>query len=121
MAILLAIVVGILFGTGVYMLLRRSIVKLIIGLGILGHGANLLIFTISDITRKAPVVLPALDVTQIEPSLYVDPLPQALILTAIVIGFGVQAFALILVKKVSDVTGTDDLDAALLIAEDRNK
>jgi multisubunit Na+/H+ antiporter MnhC subunit len=38
-----------------------------------------------------------------------------------VIGFGVQAFALILVKKVSDVTGTDDLDAALLIAEDRNK
>ena len=86
------------------MMLRRSIVKLIIGLALFGHAANLLIFTVAGLTRAQPPILsnPAAPVA--------DPLPQALILTAIVIGFGVQAFALLLIHRVVQTVGADDLD-----------
>lgn len=109
MQILLAVVVGSLYAAGVYMLMRRNIVKLIIGLSLLGHAANLLIFTVSALQRAQPAFIWTEDAIP-SPETFVDPLPQALILTAIVIGFGVQAFALVLIKRVSQTTGTDDLD-----------
>jgi multicomponent Na+:H+ antiporter subunit C len=109
MAIVLALAVGCLYGAGIYMLLRRSIVKLVIGLVLLGHGTNLLIFAAAGLTRgQAPIIGAAAGVLR-EP--FADPLPQALILTAIVIAFGMQAFALVLLKQAYDVVGTDDLDA----------
>ena len=103
MEIMLAVVVGTLFATGTYMLLRRSVVKLIIGLGLLSHGANLLLFTMGALRRgAAPILDSGHPVT--------DPVPQALILTAIVIGFGVSAFVLVLAYRANQATGHDDLD-----------
>ncbi|MCW8848712.1 MAG: Na+/H+ antiporter subunit C [Melioribacteraceae bacterium] len=107
MELILVIIIGILYSTGLYMIMRRSFVKVIIGLIFLGHAANLLIFTVGRITKGAPSFLKA-DGTI--PNNFADPLPQALILTAIVIGFGVQAFAIVLFKRVYQTAGTDDLD-----------
>ncbi len=108
MNLLLAIIVGVLYAGGMYMMLRRSIVKLIIGLILLSHGANLFIFVISRITRAAPPIIE--EPLEVLKGLYADPVPQALILTAIVISFGVQAFAIVLIKKVYQGTQSDDLD-----------
>lgn len=109
MHILFAIVVGCLFAVGFYLMLRRSMVKLILGLAVLGHAANLLIFTVGRLTRVSPPLIPEGATILAEP--YADPVPQALVLTAIVIGFGLQAFAIVLFKRAYAVTGTDDLDA----------
>lgn len=107
MELLLAITVGVLYAAGFYMMLRRSLVKVILGLALLSHAANLFLFTVGGLTRgKAPLVSEAGP----DVAAYADPLPQALILTAIVIGFGVQAFALVLFKRVYQTVGTDDLD-----------
>ncbi|MCS7251562.1 MAG: Na+/H+ antiporter subunit C [Anaerolineae bacterium] len=108
MDVVLAIAVGGLYAAGLYMMMRRSIVKLIIGLGLLSHASNLLIFTMGRLIRgRPPLIAPGAEALA-EP--YADPLPQALILTAIVIGFGVQAFAVVLIKRVYEIVGTDDLD-----------
>jgi multicomponent Na+:H+ antiporter subunit C len=106
---LLAFVIGGLYAAGLYMMLRRSIVKLIIGLALFGHAANLLIFTVAGLTRAQPPILSNPGGGGAVGPL-ADPLPQALILTAIVIGFGVQAFALVLIHRVVQTVGTDDLD-----------
>ena len=108
MTLLLAVLVGVLYSAGIYMILRRSLVKVIIGLIFLGHAANLLIFTIGRLTKGIPAFIPAETDKLTEP--FADPLPQALILTAIVIGFGVQAFAIVLFKRAYQTVGTDDLD-----------
>ena len=107
MEVLLCFVVGTLYGAGIYMLLRRSVIKLIIGLGLLSHGANLLILTVGRLQRGTPPIVQAGESTL--SGTHPDPLPQALILTAIVIGFAVQAFALVLVKRAYQTVGTDDL------------
>ncbi len=108
MEILMAFMIGGLYAAGLYLLMRRSIVKLILGLAILGNAANLLIFTAGRLTRARPPLIPVGATHPIEP--YADPLPQALILTAIVIGFGVLAFALVLVHRAFQTVGSDDLD-----------
>lgn len=108
MEILLAIMVGTLYAAGIYMILRRSLVKLIIGIILLGNGANLLIFLLGRIAKGQPPIIPAESKVFLEA--YTDPLPQALILTAIVISFGLQSFAIILVKRAHKVVKTDDLD-----------
>lgn len=108
MELILAILTGILYAAGLYMMLRRSMVKLLIGLTLLGNGANLLIFLLGRITKGKPPVIP--EDAKILEGVYADPIPQALILTAIVISFGLQAFAIILLKRVYLVTNTDDLD-----------
>jgi multicomponent Na+:H+ antiporter subunit C len=108
MDVLLAILVGILYAAGIYMMLRRSVVKLILGLILLSHGANLFIFTISRVTRGKPPLIP--ENAETITGEFADPVPQALILTAIVIAFGVQAFAIVLLKKVYQTTESDDLD-----------
>ena len=107
METVLAVVTGGLYAAGLFMMLRRSIVKLIIGIGLLGHAANLLIFTIAGLTRGHPPLLSDAPNTSVR---FADPIPQALILTAIVIGFAVQAFALALIHRVVQTVGTDDLD-----------
>lgn len=105
---LMAIIVGGLFGAALYMMLRRSIVKLVIGLILLSNAANLLIFTAAGMTRGAPPLIPE---GMMQPDGPVaDPLPQALVLTAIVIAFGVLAFAVVLIQRAYEVVGEDDLD-----------
>lgn len=108
MKILLVILIGTLYASGIYMMLRRSMVKLLIGLILLGNGVNLLIFLLGDITKGKPPVIPK-DLEMLTDA-YADPVPQALILTAIVISFGLQAFSIILLKRVYLVTGSDNLD-----------
>ena len=79
-----------------------------LGLVALGHGANLLVFVAGGLRRGAPPLVAPGDVAP--PVGHADPIPQALVLTAIVIGFAVVAFAAVLVVRVCQVTGTDDLD-----------
>ena len=108
METILAFVIGILYAAGIYMIMRRSIVKLILGLSLLGHASNLLIFTVGRLTRDKPALIPEGAETLVGE--FSDPLPQALILTAIVIGFGVQAFAIVLVRRAYNVVEEDDFD-----------
>lgn len=104
---LLAVCVGILYSAAIYLILRRSIVKLVIGLVLLSNASNLLIFTAAGLTREAPPLIPE---TGPLPALVADPLAQALILTAIVIGFGVLAFAVVLIRRAYEVVEADDMD-----------
>lgn len=108
MEVILPIIIGGLYATGLYMMLAKSLVKLVIGLILISHASNFFIFVISRLTRGEPALIPMDAVKPIEP--YADPLPQALVLTAIVIGFGIQAFAIVLIQKTYDRVGTDDLD-----------
>ncbi|HWR50271.1 MAG TPA: Na+/H+ antiporter subunit C [Bryobacteraceae bacterium] len=108
MELILAIAAGVLYGTGFYLMLRRRLAQLIIGLGLLSNGTNLLIFTAGGLTRaRAPIVAEG---SQALTRPFADPVPQALVLTAIVIGFGVLAFSLVLAHRVHLVGGTDDID-----------
>lgn len=106
MEYLLAILIGLLYAGALYMMMRRHLVRLIVGLALLSHGANLLIFTSAGLSRAAPPILPEAGTA----AAMVDPLPQALVLTAIVISFGVLAFALVLFHRTYQSTGTDDID-----------
>ena len=108
MEVILAVVIGILYACGLYLMMGRSIGKLIVGLVLISQAANLLIFTAGGLTRGLPPFISHETV----PADYInaDPIPQALILTAIVIGFGVLAFALVLVHRTIQSVGTYDLD-----------
>ena len=109
MELLLVVLVGILYSAGIYLMFRRSMVKLLLGLMMLGNGANILIFLMGELTKgKAPIIDE--EHTKFFDA-YADPVPQALILTAIVISFGLTAFAIVLLNKVYSTTGTDDLDS----------
>ena len=108
MQTILAVVIGGLYAAGLYMMVRRSFVKMIIGLALLGQAANLLIFTMGRLVRGNPPLIAEGQTTMA--SGVADPLPQALILTAIVIGFGIQAFMIILIKRVYQTAGSDDVD-----------
>ncbi|MEW6334594.1 MAG: Na+/H+ antiporter subunit C [Thermodesulfobacteriota bacterium] len=105
---ILAVLVGGLYGAGVYMMMRRSIVKLIIGLALLSHGSNLLILLMGLLSRGRPAVISP-GQTQLVSGV-ADPVPQALILTAIVIGFGVLSFTVVLIRGTYKTLQTDDLD-----------
>jgi len=106
--LMLAVLIGALFAGGFYLLMRCSLVKMVFGIALLAHATNLLIFTVGNVARaKAPIVLEG---ATIPPQPYADPVPQALILTAIVIGFGLQAFCLVLFKRTYLTLGTDDTD-----------
>lgn len=108
MELLLIILVGLLYASGIYLMLRRSMVKLLLGFILLGNGANILIFVMGDIAKGKPPIIP--ESSSIFTEIYADPVPQSLILTAIVISFGLQAFAIILLKRVYNITNSDDLD-----------
>jgi len=90
MEALLATAVGFLFAIGVYLALQNHLIKFVIGFSILSNAANLLIFSAGRMTRAAPPVIPEnlMEIT----TPFANPLPQALILTAIVIGFAFLAF-----------------------------
>ncbi|MGJ1432744.1 Na+/H+ antiporter subunit C [Sphingobacterium spiritivorum] len=108
MELILVVLIGLLYAAGVYMILRRSMVKLLLGIMLLGNGTNILIFLLGNITKgKPPVIDPDLSIFN---EIYADPIPQALILTAIVISFGLTAFAIVLLKRVYALINSDDLD-----------
>lgn len=110
MQAMMPFIIGILYTAALYMMMRRSLVKLVIGLVLLSHASHLLIFTVGRLTPGRPPLIPTGGGLGPDDAI-ADPLPQALILTAIVIGFGVQAFALVLIKRVYLTLGTEDLDS----------
>lgn len=108
MEIIIVILIGLLYAAGIYMVLRRSMVKLLFGILLLGNATNLLIFLLGNLAKgKPPVIPPDLKLFK---DFYADPIPQALILTAIVISFGLSAFAIVLLKRVYVLVDSDDLD-----------
>lgn len=107
MEILLAILVGVLYTAGVYMLLRRSILKFIIGIIFLSNATNLLVFLSAGLVPGSPAFL---DGKEKDISHFADPLPQALVLTAVVIGLGIVVYLLAIKYRFFNETGTDDLD-----------
>lgn len=108
MEIILAIMIGGLYAAAVYMILRRSLAKILIGIVLLSQATNMLIFVSSGLTRGNSPVINAEQTILRQP--HADPLPQALVLTAIVISFGLTAFALALTYRAFTSVKTDDLD-----------
>lgn len=114
MEVILALVVGCFFATAIYLMLSLHTIRIILGVAILGNAVNLLIFTAGRITRKVPPIVPEGYYAPLETT--ANPLPQALILTAIVISFSLFAFVLVLVYRAYQELGTDD-SAAMTLAE----
>ena len=108
MQLLLAILSGVLFAAGVFLILRRSLMRIVLGLIFIGHAANLVIFTAGGLRGAAPAIVA--DGAEQLTAPYADPLPQALILTAIVISFGLFAFFLVLIKRTYQESGVEDMD-----------
>ncbi len=109
MTVLLAFVAAVLFACGAYLLMQRRLSRIIIGVGLLGHGANLLLITSGGSGGRPPVIGDGVGA-------YSDPLPQALGLTAVVITFGVTALLLALGFRSWQITGDDRVEDDL---EDR--
>ncbi|HUF28848.1 MAG TPA: Na+/H+ antiporter subunit C [Gemmatimonadaceae bacterium] len=103
-----AIVVGALFTASTYLMLQRNVLKIVFGLVLLSNAANLLIFTMGRLTPVRPPLVPEGATVPIPP--FANALPQALILTAIVISFGLLAFSLVLVYRAYQEIGTVDSD-----------
>jgi multicomponent Na+:H+ antiporter subunit C len=102
MTITLAVTVGVLYAAGTYLLLQRTLTRIVVGLALMGHGANVLLMMAAGGPGAPPLIgeeAPAVPFT--------DPLPQALALTAIVITFGVIAFLLALAYRSNALTGND--------------
>ena len=98
-ALLVALLVAMLFATGTYMVLRREPIKLILGLNLIAYGVNVLLFSSSTLQRGRPPIVEDKAAFAGDISQFVDPVPQALILTAIVISFGITAFLVVLVNQ----------------------
>lgn len=107
MEVLLAILVGVLYTAAVYMLLRRSILKFIIGIIFFSNATNLLVFLAAGLVPGQPAFVES---GSSSTGHLADPLPQALVLTAVVIGFGIVVYLLAVKYRLFHETQTDDLD-----------
>jgi multicomponent K+:H+ antiporter subunit C len=107
MELVLSLGIGILAGSGVWLLLRPRTYQVIIGLSLISYAVNLFIFGMSRLRTGAP---PILDPAVTDPAAYTDPVPQALVLTAIVIGFATTALFLVVLLASRGLTGSDHVD-----------
>jgi multicomponent K+:H+ antiporter subunit C len=103
--------IAVLVSCGVYLVLRARIFPVILGVMLLGYAANLFLLAMGRLSVTTPPII-----TEGADG-YADPLPQALVLTAIVIGFGMTAFLVVLALKAGLVTGTDHVDGRRAAAE----
>lgn len=104
MEFLVALSVGVMTACGVYLILRASTFPVVVGLTFLSYAVNVFLFAMGRLQIGMPAVIdPAA-------TAYTDPLPQALVLTAIVIAFGMTAFVIVLALKARDVLGNDHVD-----------
>lgn len=108
MSLIMALLVFAMFTSGLYLMMKRHMVEVLLGVLLVSHGTNLLLLAqggwLAD--RQPPLVL-ADRMESVD--LYVDPLPQALILTAIVIGFGVAAFLVVLMARGIEETDSTEM------------
>lgn len=107
MELLISILVGVLVACGTYMLLSRKLLRIVLGTSLLSHGTLLFLMTSGELQRGSAPILGGFF------KIYVDPIPQVLLLTAIVINFAVTAFCLVLAYRTYQATGTDDIDQLL--------
>ena len=117
MTVVFALAAAVLFGLGTWLLLQRRLTRIVIGIGLIGHGTNILLITSGGRSGLPPLIGTS------EPSRFSDPLPQALALTAIVITFGVTAFLLAMAYRSWQLTHddivADDLEDRLIAARRR--
>ncbi|MDF1534280.1 MAG: NADH-quinone oxidoreductase subunit K [Methanosarcinaceae archaeon] len=125
---ILSLTIAILFGVGTFLIMRRDIIRVIIGLSILSHAVNIMIMSVGIFDgTKVPIIMEHLSAdssTIFTDSLingtlapvtagmhveYVDPLVQAMVLTAIVISLATTAFILILAYRIYEEYGTTDI------------
>ena len=104
----MAALVGCFIALGVYLLLSRSVIRMLLGMVVFGNGVNLLIFTAGRLTQAIPPIVPP-GLEQPEQAI-ANPLPQALILTAIVIGFAMFSFLLVLAFRAYQSLDADNTD-----------
>ena len=104
MEIIMSVTVGVLFTVGTYLILSRSLLRIVLGTSLLSHGVHLLLLTMSRLKTGAAPLLGE------KAGNYTDPVPQALILTSIVISFGVTAFFFVLAYRAYQELGTDDME-----------
>ena len=107
MEYVVALAIGVLTACGTWLILRPRTFQVIMGLALLSYAVNLFIFSMGRLTTGQP---PILDETTLDPSLYADPVPQALVLTAIVISFATTALFLVVLLAARGLTGTDHVD-----------
>ncbi len=104
----LAFVVSVFFAVAIYLMLSKHIIRILLGVSIFGNAVNLSIFTAGRLMREVPPIIP--ETLQTPDSAIANPLPQALVLTAIVISFSLFAFLLVLAFRAYQELGTDDTD-----------
>ncbi|WLV23633.1 Na(+)/H(+) antiporter subunit C [Aciduricibacillus chroicocephali] len=104
MEFIICILAGLLFAAGVYNILQKQMLRIIIGTGLISHGAHLFILTMGWLKRGNPPILTD-GITK-----YTDPLPQALILTSIVISFGITSLILVLAYRTAKANDTDNME-----------
>ncbi|WP_386069488.1 Na+/H+ antiporter subunit C [Tahibacter sp. UC22_41] len=108
MEILLALVIGVLAGSGIWLVLRPRTFQVALGLALLSYAVNLFIFSMGSLViDKPPLVVPGLPA---DLEHYSDPMPQSLVLTAIVIGFATTALFLVVLLASRGLSGTDHVD-----------
>lgn len=108
MELILSLAIGILVGSGIWLILRPRSFQVIVGLGLLSYGVNLFIFAMGRLVQGAAPIMP--EGGFVDPEAYADPVPQALVLTAIVIGFATTALLLVVIMTSRGLTGTDHVD-----------
>ena len=101
---LIALMIGVMTSAGVFLTLRARTFPVVLGLTLLAYAVNLFLFTMGRLTVGQPAIIDPAAVG------YADPLPQALVLTAIVIAFGMTAFLIVLALKSRGELGTDHVD-----------
>ena len=112
MEIVYALAIGVLAGSGVWLLLRPRTFQVLMGLTLVSYATNIFIFGMGRLAlHKPPILDAAIDANEsIDPALYADPVPQALVLTAIVIGFATTALFLVVLLALRGLSGTDHVD-----------
>ncbi|HEX7045763.1 MAG TPA: Na+/H+ antiporter subunit C [Burkholderiales bacterium] len=106
--LIVALAIGMLTGCGTWLLLRPRTFQVVIGLSLLSYAVNLFIFVMGRLRSGAAPIVPA--GPGADPAAYADPLPQALVLTAIVISFAMTALLLVVLLAARGLTGTDHVD-----------
>jgi multicomponent Na+:H+ antiporter subunit C len=108
METILALLVGLFAAAAIYLILSRALIRVLIGIVLLGNAVNLLIFVAGRLTQGTPPIVPAGLRAPLGP--VANPLPQALILTAIVIGFAMFAFLVVLAMRAYQLLYADNTD-----------
>ena len=109
MEIILSLAIGIVFGAGIWLILRPRTFQVLTGLMLMSYAVNLFIFAMGRLSVDRAPITPAGTVP--DPALLADPVPQALVLTAIVIGFATTALYLVVMIGARGLTGTDHVDS----------